>query len=216
MELKKAVHLVKIIRLKQATSDYIKINKEDAEAIDTVLEELNNRIPKDDLKKILRRVQDYQLNYKDTVLFNNIVRKQRKKMSKKTIVFDFDGVIHLGYEGWKDGSIYGEINYGLLWYIKELLNDYYVVISSNRPAEQIVNFLNKDGNNPLDLEVFKKDMGGNMYWTKDCVVGVTNEKAVGILYIDDRGFRYDKDKDTYENIYNINKILGRKDENLEE
>ena len=29
MELKKAVHLVKIIGLKQATSDYIKIDKED-------------------------------------------------------------------------------------------------------------------------------------------------------------------------------------------
>lgn len=22
----------------------------------------------------------------------------------KTIVFDFDGVIHIGYKGWKDGS----------------------------------------------------------------------------------------------------------------
>ena len=53
-----------------------------------------------------------------------------------------------------------------------------------------------------------------MYWNKDNVVGVTNEKAVGVLYVDDRGFRYDKEKDTYENIYNINKILGRKDESL--
>lgn len=46
-----------------------------SEAFDTVLEELNNRIPKDDLKKILRRVQDYQLNYKDTVLFNIIMQE---------------------------------------------------------------------------------------------------------------------------------------------
>ena len=112
-------------------------------------------------------------------------------MSKKTIVFDFDGVIHKGYKGWKDGSIYGEIDYELLDYIKELMKDYYIVISSNRPAEQIVEFLNNDGNNPLDFEVFKKDMNGNMYWNKDNVVGVTNEKAVGILYIDDRGYRWD-------------------------
>lgn len=109
---------------------------------------------------------------------------------KKTIVFDFDGVIHKGYEGWKDGSIYGEIDYKLLNYIKELMQDYYIVISSNRPAEQIVDFINKDCNNPLDFEVFKKDMKSNMYWNKDDVVGVTNEKAVGILYIDDRGYRY--------------------------
>ena len=128
-------------------------------------------------------------------------------MSKKTIVFDFDGVIHVGYKGWKDGSIYGQIDYELLWYIKELMKDYYVVISSNRPAEQIANFLNKDGNNPLDFEVFKKDMQGNMYWNKDNIVGVTNEKAVGILYIDDRGFRYNNNKTTAENIKEIKEIL---------
>jgi hypothetical protein len=111
-------------------------------------------------------------------------------MNKKTIVFDFDGVIHKGYEGRKDGSIYGEIDYKLLWYIKDLMKHYYIVISSNRPAEQIVEFMNKDAYNPLYFEVFKKDMQENMYWNKDNVVGVTNEKAVGILYIDDRGYRY--------------------------
>ena len=127
-------------------------------------------------------------------------------MSKKTIVFDFDGVIHKGYKGWKDGSIYGQIDYELLWYIKELMKDYYVVISSNRPAEQIVDFLNKDGNNPLDFEVFKKDMQGNMYWNKDNVVGVTNEKAVGIVYIDDRGYRY---KNVADLIDNLPKLLKK-------
>ena len=121
-------------------------------------------------------------------------------MSKKTIVFDFDGVIHKGYKGWKDGTIYGEIDYGLLWYIKDLMKEYYIVISSNRPAEQIVDHLNRDCNNPLDFEVFKKDMQGNMYWNKDNVVGVTNEKAVGIIYIDDRGYRYKNATDLKENL----------------
>lgn len=121
-------------------------------------------------------------------------------MAKKTIVFDFDGVIHKGYKGWKDGSIYGQIDYDLLWYIKDLMKNYYIVISSNRPAEQIVDFLNKDGNNPLDFEVFKKDMNGNMYWNKDNVVGVTNEKAVGIIYIDDRGYRYNGLADLAQNL----------------
>lgn len=130
-------------------------------------------------------------------------------MSKKTIVFDFDGVIHLGYDGWRDGSIYGLINWRLLDYIEELLEDYYVVISTNRPAQQIVDYFEKIKENvaPLKFEVFKKDMKDNMYWNKDGVIGVTNEKAVGILYIDDRGFRYDKNKDAYENIDNIDKIL---------
>ena len=107
----------------------------------------------------------------------------------KTIVFDFDGVIHKGYSGWKDGTIYGEIDTELIDYMKELMKDYYIVISSNRPAKQIVEHLNN-----MDLgvkfELFEKDMNNNMYWNKKDVIGITNEKAVGILYIDDRGYRY--------------------------
>lgn len=107
----------------------------------------------------------------------------------KTIVFDFDGVIHIGYTGWRDGSIYGGIDTKLIDYIKTLMNDYYIVISSNRPAKQIVEHLNN-----IDLgvkfEVFQKDLENNMYWTKKDIIGVTNEKAVGILYVDDRGYRY--------------------------
>lgn len=130
-------------------------------------------------------------------------------MSKKTIVFDFDGVIHKGYKGWKDGSIYGEIDYDLLRYIKDLMKDYYIVISSNRPAVQIVTFLNNDEKCHIHCKVFKKDLYGNMYWTEDDSVGVTNEKAVGILYIDDRGFRYDNQKAIYENIEAINSLLKK-------
>lgn len=110
-------------------------------------------------------------------------------MSKKTLVFDFDGVIHKGYEGWKDGSIYGKIDFSLLAYIKELMKDYYIVISSNRPAIQIVDYMT-GLDCGIEFEVFDKDLKDNMYWGKDNVIGVTNEKAVGILYIDDRGYRY--------------------------
>ena len=131
-------------------------------------------------------------------------------MNKKTIVFDFDGVIHLGYKGWKDGTIYGFMNWRLLDFIEELLEDYYVVISSNRPAKQIVDYMNNLGEtiSPLKLEVFNKTEE-NMYWNKDNVVGVTNEKAIGILYIDDRGLRYDNSKDTYENIRLIEELLKK-------
>ena len=118
-----------------------------------------------------------------------------KEKTKKTIVFDFDGVIHKGYEGWKDGSIYGEIDDDLLDYIHKLQKEYYIVISSNRPAQQIVDFMNEycDGANkciPLVFDVFNKDMEGNMYWTRDYAIGVTNQKPVGVIYIDDRGYRY--------------------------
>lgn len=110
-------------------------------------------------------------------------------MKKKTIVFGFDGLIHKGYKGWNDGTIYGEIDFDLLYYIRKLMKDYYVVISSNRPAKQIVDYM-PDLDCGIDFELFEKDLENNMYWNKDNIIGVTNEKAVGILYVDDRGFRY--------------------------
>lgn len=125
---------------------------------------------------------------------------------KKTIVFDFDGVIHLNYKGYKDGSIYGIMNWKLLDYIEELIEKYYIVISSNRPAEQIVDYMNNLGESiaPLKFEVFHKT-NDNLYWEKDNVIGVTNEKAIGILYIDDRGYRYD-------NVENLENFIERMEE----
>ncbi len=113
-------------------------------------------------------------------------------MGKKTIVFDFDGVIHKGYNGYRDGSIYGKIDLQIIKIIKEIMKNYYVVISSNRNAEQIVEYMN-NLNTGLKFETFKKDEG--IYWEKDDVVGVTNEKAIGIIYIDDRGYRYTSNGD---------------------
>ena len=124
---------------------------------------------------------------------------------KKTIVFDFDGVIHSGYRGYGDGSIYGEIDLALLDYIKELMKNYYIVISSNRPAEQIVNYMN-DLDYGIEFKVFNKDMDENMYWNDSEAIGVTNQKAVGWLYVDDRGFRY-------KNLEDLKKFI--KEENYE-
>lgn len=124
---------------------------------------------------------------------------------KKTIVFDFDGVIHSGYRGYGDGSIYGKIDLDLLDYIKELMKNYYIVISSNRPAEQIVKYMN-DLNYGIEFKVFNKDMDENMYWNDSDAIGVTNQKAVGWLYVDDRGFRY-------KNLEDLKKFI--KEENYE-
>ena len=124
---------------------------------------------------------------------------------KKTIVFDFDGVIHSGYRGYGDGSIYGEIDFELLDYIKKLMKNYYIVISSNRPAEQIVEYMNKL-NCGIKFKLFNKDMNENMYWNDSDAIGVTNQKAVGWLYVDDRGFRY-------KNLEDLKKFI--KEENYE-
>ena len=124
---------------------------------------------------------------------------------KKTIVFDFDGVIHSGYRGYGDGSIYGKIDLDLLDYIKDLMKNYYIVISSNRPAEQIVKYMN-DLDYGIEFKLFNKDMDENMYWNDPYAIGVTNQKAVGLLYVDDRGFRY-------KNLEDLKKFI--KEENYE-
>lgn len=124
---------------------------------------------------------------------------------KKTIVFDFDGVIHSGYRGYGDGSIYGKIDLDLLDYIKDLMKNYYIVISSNRSAEQIVKYMN-DLDYGIKFKLFNKDMDENMYWNDPDAIGVTNQKAVGWLYVDDRGFRY-------KNLEDLKKFI--KEENYE-
>lgn len=132
---------------------------------------------------------------------------------RKTVVFDFDGVIHKGYSGYKNGSIYGEIDNNLLDFIYELMKDFYIVISSNRDADQIVDFLNGYQNKIL-FKRFDKDKN-NLYWKDKNAVGVTNQKAIGILYIDDRGYRYNsknssKCVDEIKNILYVNR--GRNNE----
>ena len=124
----------------------------------------------------------------------SILKEEKKEnpKRKKTIVFDFDGVIHTGYEGWKDGSIYGVIDEKLLDYIYQLQKEYYIVISSNRPAKQIVDYMNGYCDRHyinLSFEVFDKSDEAP-YWLVDDVIGVTNHKAVGVIYIDDRGYHY--------------------------
>ena len=54
-------------------------------------------------------------------------------MSKKTVVFDFDGVIHKYSKGWQNGCIYDEPNKNIKETIDRLRKDNYeVVIVSTR------------------------------------------------------------------------------------
>ena len=100
---------------------------------------------------------------------------------KKTVAFDFDGVIHKYSKGWQDGSIYDTIDFELLGFMKELLKKYNVVIYSTRDPEQITNYLN-------ELGVMKFETFNSTFWDKKNVVGVTNTKPAAVLYIDDRAF----------------------------
>jgi hypothetical protein len=89
--------------------------------------------------------------------------------TKKTIAVDFDGVIHQ-YDGWRDGSIYGEPIAGSFDAMMKMIhNGFNVVVFSARPADQIRPWL-------IEKWPFK------MFPVPE----VTNQKPIAIAYIDDR------------------------------
>ena len=119
----------------------------------------------------------------------------------KTVVFDFDGVIHRYRKGWQDGSIYDEPNMLVIETIRKLLdNDYYVAICSTRPANQICEWWN---NRNFDIPI-EDVYSGNGFWNTKGVVGVFNRKPAGIAYIDDRAINFDQNAtNLYEQIVNF-------------
>lgn len=120
----------------------------------------------------------------------NINIKNDLKKFKKTIVFDFDGVIHDYKEGWKDGSIYGKINLDVLVLMEKLLKNYTICISSTRSAEQIYNHMTKFANiHRLKFELMENKVP--CFWNKEGVIGITNMKPAGVIYIDDRALHFD-------------------------
>lgn len=104
----------------------------------------------------------------------------------KTVVFDFDGVIHKYREGWKDGSIYDEIDLEVLRYMRELMKKgIAIAIVSTRDSLQISRKLN----GMLEGLYFEREKDIKFFNSTE-YVAVTNQKIAATLYIDDRGFRY--------------------------
>lgn len=99
-------------------------------------------------------------------------------MSKRTVVFDFDGVIHKYSKGWQDGSIYDGPNPGILFTIDKLrASGYEVVVVSSRCAT------------PEGITAIDK-------WLKSygiIVDRICKEKPPAAVYVDDRAIKYDPD-----------------------
>lgn len=93
---------------------------------------------------------------------------------KKTIVFDFDGVIHKYSKGWQDGSIYDEPIEGIREVISKLHKEYTIFIVSSRcneikSKEEMIRWLDK-----YNIEYD----------------GLSNVKVPAIVYIDDRAITF--------------------------
>jgi len=98
---------------------------------------------------------------------------------KKTICFDFDGVI-ASYDGWKGFDILGEPNEEIIKVMRMLrLEGYHIVIFTTRPAtEVLIKWLAKN-NVPFD------DINRN---SRNPVM--TSCKPIYHAFIDDRAINY--------------------------
>ena len=117
------------------------------------------------------------------------------KNSKKIVAIDFDGVIHNDHLGYHDGTIYGEPIEGSIQSIKRLSKNYSLVIYScksnpNRPlvdektgTELIWEWLDKQG-------------------IKQNITDVVWGKPNALIYIDDKGYRFENWNDTLEHLDN--------------
>ena len=112
----------------------------------------------------------------------------------KTIAFDFDNVIHKYREGWKDGSIYDELNPNILKLIGDLLHDgHYVFILTTRSRFQVKRFLENMEDMSFGCEPgfeFQTFWKFKKFWNKKGVCGICNHKAVFDLLIDDRAVTF--------------------------
>ena len=102
---------------------------------------------------------------------------------KKNISIDFDGVIHDWSKGWHDGTCYGEPIKGALEAIKLLSKKYQIIVftAKCRPDRPPIN--GKTGKQ-LVIEWLKK------HDLLDYISEVTHEKPRAMIYIDDKGYRF--------------------------
>lgn len=109
----------------------------------------------------------------------------------QNISIDFDGVIHSFHLGYHDGTCYGDPIPGSLGALQELSKNYNIVIftAKAKPDRPLIN--GKTGTE-LVWEWLKK-------YNVDCYVKeVTSEKPRSLLYIDDKGYRFENWNDTLE------------------
>lgn len=99
-------------------------------------------------------------------------------MSKKTVVFDFDGVIHRYSKGWQDGCIYDIPTPG----IEEVLNNlkslgYEIIIVSTRCTT--------DGG----IDSIKNWL--SVYSLLNYIDDIRSTKPPAMVYVDDRAITFD-------------------------
>lgn len=114
----------------------------------------------------------------------NEYNKLQHQENTHQIAIDFDGVIHKNSKGFYDGTVYDEPIEGALEAIKKLSQQYEIVIftAKAKPDRPLVN--GKTGSE-LIWDWLKK------YDIQQYIKKVTSEKPRAVLYIDDKGIRFE-------------------------
>ena len=117
----------------------------------------------------------------------------------KNLGIDFDGVIHDDDLGFHDGTVYGLPIKGSLEAIKLLSNHFNIIIFTAK-AKKDRPVVNGKTGTELVREWLKK------YDVLKYVSDITAEKPRALLYIDDKGFRFNNWPETVKFINSISEI----------
>jgi len=117
----------------------------------------------------------------------------------KNLGIDFDGVIHDDNLGFHDGTIYGKLIEGSLESIKFLSNSFNIIIFTAKAKKDRPLVNGKTGTELVEEWLLKHDI---LKYVSD----ITAEKPRALLYIDDKGFRFENWIDTMKFIKSINEI----------
>lgn len=104
-----------------------------------------------------------------------------------TVSLDFDGVCHRYDQGWFDGTIYGGLMPGAYEAIHELVRRYAVVVQTARsPLSDVAAWLTSKTGIPTVV-----DTGETRFWNDQSKILVSDRKLPALVYIDDRGYRFE-------------------------
>ena len=109
--------------------------------------------------------------------------KLQELENKNQIAIDFDGVIHKNSKGFFDGTVYDTPIEGSLDAIKKISTKFHIVIFTAKASKDRPLINGKTGKEHV-IEWLKEN--GFYPYIKDVVI----EKPRAILYIDDKGYKF--------------------------